>query len=256
MEGSIMERSQMENLNMENSQMERSQMERSQTENLNMENSKIGRSQTENLNMENSKMGFQIKNLNMSFNGVTLFRDFNLDIEEGTITCILGPSGCGKSTLLNIIGGIILPDSGTLIGFENKVFSYIFQEPRLLPWKTVRENIEFVLGRDLSPIQRRIEADRLIRKVKLDGFASYYPSQLSGGMRQRVSIARAFACHSDIILMDEPLNGLDFSLKESMMQWFSQIWKEDRRTVIFVTHNIDETQLLGGGTLARVVNLG
>jgi NitT/TauT family transport system ATP-binding protein len=215
-----------------------------------MTKSKAGNLQMDSSQMESSKidrshMGLQIKDLNKSFNGITLFKDFNLSLAESTITCILGPSGCGKSTLLNIIGKVILPDSGSLIGFDDKIFSYIFQEPRLLPWKTVRGNIEFVLGGNMSPSQRRSEADRLIHKVQLEGFANYYPSQLSGGMRQRVSIARAFACHSDIILMDEPLNGLDASLKQNMIEWFSQIWKEDRRTVIFVTHNVDEAQLLG-----------
>lgn len=194
---------------------------------------------------DNSQKSLLIKDLNKSFNGLTLFKDFNLSLAESTITCILGPSGCGKSTLLNIIGNVIQPDSGSLVGFEGKIFSYIFQEPRLLPWKTVRGNIEFVLDGDLSPSSRRKEADRLIENVQLEGFANYYPSQLSGGMRQRVSIARAFACHSDIILMDEPLNGLDSSLKKSMISWFTSIWKEDRRTVIFVTHNEDEAHLLG-----------
>lgn len=190
-------------------------------------------------------MALEINNLNKSFNGISLFRDFNLPLNESTITCILGPSGCGKTTLLNIIGRVIEPDSGTFKGFDNKVFSYIFQDPRLLPWKTVRGNIEFVLDSKLSPAQRRAEAEQLIQNVHLDGFSNHYPRQLSGGMRQRVSIARAFASHSDIILMDEPLNGLDFTLKQSMINWFSQIWTQDRRTVIFVTHNVDEAVLLG-----------
>ena len=190
-------------------------------------------------------MELRIQNLYKNFDGLSVFSDFNLALNENTITCILGPSGCGKTTLLNIIGGVVEPDGGSFVGFENKVFSYIFQEPRLLPWKTVRGNIEFVLGSTLSAAERKTEAERLIEHVQLEGFANYYPSQLSGGMRQRVSIARAFACKSDIILMDEPLNGLDYSLKQSMTKWFSQIWKEDRRTVIFVTHNVDEAVLLG-----------
>jgi NitT/TauT family transport system ATP-binding protein len=190
-------------------------------------------------------MGLQIKDLNKKFDNLTLFSDFDIHFEESTITCILGPSGCGKTTLLNIIGKIVEPQSGSLIGFENKVLSYIFQEPRLLPWKTVRGNIEFVLEENLSRSEKRRQAEELIRLVDLENFASYYPSQLSGGMRQRVSIARAFACHSDIILMDEPLSGLDITLKQSMINWFSGIWRTDRRTVIFVTHNVDEALMLG-----------
>jgi NitT/TauT family transport system ATP-binding protein len=93
--------------------------------------------------------------------------------------------------------------------------------------------------------ERKKQTNWLIRLVELEGFADYYPSQLSGGMRQRVSIARAFACPSDIILMDEPLNGLDIALKQNMIRWFTQIWKADRRTVIFVTHDVDEALMLG-----------
>jgi len=190
-------------------------------------------------------MALTVKNLNKRYAEKVLYSDFNIEFEEGTITCILGPSGCGKTTLLNILGGVNAPDSGELEGFGQKVASYIFQEPRLLPWKSVRDNIEFVLPRDLPALERSKEADRLIKNVELDGYADYYPSQLSGGMCQRVSIARAFACHSDIILMDEPLKGLDIVLKENMIKWFSQSWQTDKRTVIFVTHDVDEALLLG-----------
>ncbi len=120
----------------------------------------------------------------------------------------------------------------------------------MLPWKSVRENIEFVLdsvnnGEKVSARQREKEADKLIKRVELEEFANYYPSQLSGGMKQRVSIARAFAATSDIILMDEPLNGLDINLKHGMLKWFSQLWQQDKRTVIFVTHDIDDALILG-----------
>lgn len=190
-------------------------------------------------------MALRIDNLNKKYDDIRLYRDFSISFTEGIITCILGPSGCGKTTLLNIIGGIVKPDSGNMSGFEGKFMSYIFQDPRLLLWKTVRGNIEFVMEREMPLHERKKESDRLIRLVELDGFAGYYPSQLSGGMRQRVSIARAFACHSDIILMDEPLKGLDFALKQNMIKSFSRIWKTDRRTVIFVTHDVDESIMLG-----------
>lgn len=190
-------------------------------------------------------MALYINNISKEYSGIPVYRNFSINITEGIITCILGPSGCGKTTLLNIIGGIIPPDSGDLSGFEGKVMSYIFQDPRLLPWKTVRGNIEFVMNRDNDAAERSRQSDRLIRLVELDGFAGHYPSQLSGGMRQRVSVARAFACHSDIVLMDEPLKGLDIALKQNMIRSFSRIWKNDRRTVIFVTHDVDEALLLG-----------
>lgn len=168
-----------------------------------------------------------------------------MSFKENEITCILGPSGCGKTTLLHIIGGLIRPEGGILEGFNDKQLSYVFQDPRLLPWKTVRENIEFVLPRHLHAAQRKQQAEQLIRQVELEGFSCYYPSQLSGGMRQRVSIARAFAVSSDIILMDEPLKGLDAVLKQNLIQWFLPIWKADRRTVIFVTHDVEEALQLG-----------
>lgn len=190
-------------------------------------------------------MALQIDNLNKKYDEISLFRDFSISFTESIITCILGPSGCGKTTLLNIIGGIIRPDKGNLSGFEGKVMSYIFQDPRLLLWKTVRGNIEFVMNSDMPDKERHKESDRLIRLVELEGFDGYYPSQLSGGMRQRVSIARAFACHSDIILMDEPLKGLDIALKQNMIRSFTRIWKTDRRTVIFVTHDVGEALMLG-----------
>jgi NitT/TauT family transport system ATP-binding protein len=190
-------------------------------------------------------MALQICDLSKEYEGVSVYRDFNLNITEGRITCILGPSGCGKTTLLNIIGGITHPDGGKLSGFEGKVMSYIFQDPRLLPWKTARGNIEFVINRNSSVSERNKQSDRLIELVELTGFADHYPSQLSGGMRQRVSIARAFACPSDTILMDEPLKGLDIALKQNLIRSFSGIWKADRRTVIFVTHDVDEALMLG-----------
>jgi NitT/TauT family transport system ATP-binding protein len=190
-------------------------------------------------------MRLEIKDLHKKFGDLTLFSDFSIEFHEGTITSILGPSGCGKTTLLNIIGDVIKPDSGQLSGFSEKTISYIFQDPRLLPWKTVKENIDFVLGRDMPAEERKKITDQLIRLMELEDFAAYYPSKLSGGMRQRVSIARAFAYPSEIILMDEPLKGLDIKLKLSLIRIFSRMWQADKRTVIFVTHDVDEALLLG-----------
>lgn len=236
-------------------------------------------------------MNIVLKNICKGLGGRVIYDDFSVEFKECAISCILGPSGCGKTTLLNMVGGLILPDSGSIEGVEGKIFSYIFQEPRLLPWKTVRQNIEFVIedscsigaqksthnivtGKSIKCIGadrkirdfKRERADALIRQVELQGFADYYPSQLSGGMKQRVSIARAFACKSDIILMDEPLSGLDVSLKQNLMHWFSELWKSEdcglgqgkvqeqeasrnaRRTVLFVTHDVDEARMLGNIT--------
>lgn len=190
-------------------------------------------------------MGLEIRNLCKSFDKNSLFKDFNLRFPEATITCILGPSGCGKTTLLNIIANNISPDSGEFIGFDSKVVSYIFQDPRLLPWKTVADNIGFVLKNIVSQEEKNRIVNRFIRLVELSGFEDYYPEKLSGGMRQRVSIARAFAYPSDLILMDEPLKGLDIKLKLNLIKSFSRIWQTDKRTVIFVTHDVEEALLLG-----------
>ena len=190
-------------------------------------------------------MSLKIENLNKSFQDINLFKEFNIEIQENTISCILGPSGCGKTTLLNMIGNTIQADSGKFEGFNDKILSYIFQEPRLLPWKTVKENIAFIIKDEELTEDKSIIIDKYIRLVELDDFANYYPAKLSGGMKQRVAIARAFAYPSNLILMDEPLKALDLKLKLNLIKAFRRIWQSDKRTVIFVTHDIDEALLLG-----------
>lgn len=190
-------------------------------------------------------MSLKINNLYKSFGHVNLFKDFNIEISDKTITCILGPSGCGKTTLLNMISNTVQPDSGIFSGFDQKTLSYIFQEPRLLPWKTVRENISFVTKNQQNNENISELIDKYIRLVNLEEFADYYPSKLSGGMKQRVAIARAFAFPSNLILMDEPLKALDLKLKLNLISAFRKLWQYDQRTVIFVTHDIDEALLLG-----------
>lgn len=197
-------------------------------------------------------MSLTLSNIDKQFGNQQIFSDFSISFEEGRITCILGRSGCGKTTLLNIIGGLTAPDSGKLSGFDDRRFSYVFQETRLLPWKTVEGNIDFVLDHNVPEQKRKSHINNLLHMVKMADDAHLYPSQLSGGMSQRVSIARAFAVQSDIILMDEPFAGLDVSLKKTFIERFIEIWKSDRRTVICVTHDIDEALMLG----SRVIVLG
>ncbi|KYH34139.1 aliphatic sulfonates import ATP-binding protein SsuB [Clostridium tepidiprofundi DSM 19306] len=190
-------------------------------------------------------MPLQIRNLYKSFSTLKIFKNFNMTIHKNKINCILGPSGCGKTTLLNIIAGLESIDSGALVGFENKSLSFIFQEPRLLEWMTVWDNIDFVL-KDIFPKQKRqYIITNYLKTVDLLEFKNYYPKELSGGMKQRVSIARAFAYPSDILIMDEPFKGLDNKLKNTLIKSFLRLWLDDKRTIIFVTHDIDESLLLG-----------
>lgn len=190
-------------------------------------------------------MSFRLNNLDASFGDLIVLHGLTMDVEEHRLICILGPSGAGKTTLLNIISGTLKPDHGEIEGFEGKTISYLFQETRLLRWKTAEDNIDFVLKDHLTKAQRAEVINRYIEMVGLKEFRRYYPDQLSGGMKQRVAIARAFAYPSDILLMDEPFKGLDLQLKNSLMQAFINVWINDKRSVFFVTHDLDEALLLG-----------
>lgn len=190
-------------------------------------------------------MYIEIKNLSKSFKNLKVFKDFSIKIPENKITVIIGESGCGKTTLLNLIGGIYAADDGSFNNLKQRSISYIFQEPRLLEWKTVKDNIEFVL-KDIFPKDKRIKiTEKYIALVGLEKFSDYYPFQLSGGMSQRVAVARAFAFPSEILLMDEPFKQLDLKLKKDILYSFLDLWQKDRRTVIFVTHDIEEAVMLG-----------
>jgi len=192
----------------------------------------------------------QIKNLTHVYKGskrvppLIVYENFHLDIPEGKVTCVMGPSGCGKTTFLNIISGLTKPQSGIFSGFDRKTVSCIFQEPRLLPWKTTSQNIDYVL-KDLYPVKQREEKiKKYLDLVELSTFKDYWPDKLSGGMKQRLNIARAFAYPSNLLLMDEPFKGLDLQLKISLLNSFNLLWENDRRTVIFVTHDPDEALYL------------
>ncbi len=186
-----------------------------------------------------------LRHIEKSFDGLKVLEDLTIEVEEGTLTCILGPSGSGKTTLLNIIAGIVKPDAGEMVGFAGHRVSYIFQETRLLKWKTVKGNIEFVLKDQLPPAVRKETVSRYLQLVGLQEFRDYYPEKLSGGMKQRVSLARAFAYPADILLMDEPFVALDLSLKLSLMRSFLDLWLAEPRSTFFVTHDIQEALFLG-----------
>jgi NitT/TauT family transport system ATP-binding protein len=190
-------------------------------------------------------MDYTLEHIFKSWEDLKLFEDFSVKFKAGIITCMLGPSGCGKTTLLNMLNGHVQPDSGSIQGLEDKRISYVFQEPRLLPWKTVTENVMFVLKGVFTQEEARHRAWKYLEMVELKDFRDYYPSQLSGGMKQRVSLARAFSYPADLILMDEPFSSLDARLKENLLKAFIRLWEIDQRTVVFVTHEPDEAIQVG-----------
>jgi NitT/TauT family transport system ATP-binding protein len=173
--------------------------------------------------------------------------DINLDIPHGQFTCLLGPSGCGKSTLLNAIAGFALPSSGSILAGGTTVREpgpdrgMVFQEYALFPWMTVEDNIGFGLeikGLPKAAIAQRI--DSLLAMLSLSDFRQRFPKDLSGGMRQRVAIARVLALDSPIMLMDEPFGALDALTRRNLQDELLRIWAELKKTIIFVTHSIEE----------------
>ena len=187
----------------------------------------------------------RIEALRKSFGDLQLFDGLSLEFPAGEVSVLLGPSGCGKTTLLNILAGIEEPDGGTIEGVRERRISYLFQEPRLIPWRTIQQNLEFVLYSVTEAPERRLRAETLLARVGLADFAGSYPDELSGGMRQRVVIARAFAYPGEILLMDEPLQALDLARKLDLAGWFLDLWAESRPTTLFVTHDIQEALVLG-----------
>jgi NitT/TauT family transport system ATP-binding protein len=199
--------------------------------------------------MENEKKYLvKVRNLYKYFDGSLVLGNLNLDIEKDKITVITGPSGCGKTTLLNIISGIEKPDSGEII-LEDDSISYIFQEDRLLPNLTVYRNIEFVLKSTMPPQEAKPIIERYLGLVRLTAARDKYPDQLSGGMKRRVAMARAFAYRSDLLIMDEPFKGLDDELKREILEEFLRVYRQDRRTVILVTHDKAEAEFLGDAVI-------
>src|SRR5262249_22014401 len=192
----------------------------------------------------------------------------DLDVAPGELVCLLGPSGCGKSTLLNVIAGFVEPDEGVVETFGRPVTgpgpdrAMVFQEYALFPWMTVAENIAF--GLEIKGVPPDSVVDALLDKLSLKGFSDRYPKDLSGGMRQRVAIARALAIESPMLLMDEPFGALDALTRRSMQDELLRIWSELKRTILFVTHGIDESVYLADrgvtmtyrpGTVKKIVDV-
>ncbi|UTY60737.1 ABC transporter ATP-binding protein [Massilia sp. erpn] len=178
---------------------------------------------------------------------VVALKDIALEIPQGQFVCLLGPSGCGKSTLLNAVAGFSLPSSGRITVDGREVTApgpergMVFQEYALFPWMTVAENIAFGLEiKGLDKARIKATVDQLLQMLSLGDFRSRYPKDLSGGMRQRVAIARVLALDSPIMLMDEPFGALDALTRRNLQDELLRIWAELKKTIIFVTHSIEE----------------
>jgi ABC-type nitrate/sulfonate/bicarbonate transport system ATPase subunit/flavin-dependent dehydrogenase len=201
--------------------------------------------------MTDSASAVEVRGLWMSFPGkkegepIHVLERVHLEVKKGEFVCIVGPSGCGKSTLLNIVGGFAVPTRGEVLVDGEPVDGpdprriFVFQENGVFPWLTVHDNIGFGLTKKAAAERRRIIA-HYVEMVGLKGFESAYPRELSGGMRQRVEIARALAANPDLLYMDEPFGALDFITRLKMRADLVRIWQEERKTVLFVTHDIEE----------------
>lgn len=183
---------------------------------------------------------------------VVAFRNVELKVRSNEVLCIVGPSGCGKTTLLRCIGGLLAPSSGRILIDGEAVHSprggvaIVFQHFGLLPWKTVADNVAFGLKMAGGPRQQVAErADHYIGLVGLRGFEQHYPYQLSGGMQQRVGLARALAIDPEILLMDEPFASVDAQTREVLQEELLQLHERERKTMVFITHSIDEAIVLG-----------
>jgi NitT/TauT family transport system ATP-binding protein len=188
---------------------------------------------------------FSIKNLTKTYQGknqnVEAIKHIDLDIKPGEFVSIVGPSGCGKTTLLKLCAKLINPTTGTIKGAEAKDISLVFQQPVLLGWLTVKQNI--MLPTKLEK-QQQINYEKLLNIVQLKGYSQSYPQELSGGMKQRVAIARSLISNPKIILMDEPFAALDEQLREELNDQLLAIHKKIKPTIIFVTHSISEAVYL------------
>jgi NitT/TauT family transport system ATP-binding protein len=189
----------------------------------------------------------------------------NLKIEPGEFISVIGPSGCGKTTLMNIIAGFLQPTSGRVLIDDREINGpgpdrgVVFQQYAVFPWMTVRENVEFGLtlqANKKSAAERKEIADRFIDLVGLRDFTHCYPKELSGGMKQRVAIARAYAVNPEVLLMDEPFGALDAQTRQFMQESLLSILEKERKTVIFITHGVEEATFLSTRVVAMATRPG
>jgi NitT/TauT family transport system ATP-binding protein len=201
----------------------------------------------------------ELDGVTLSYTGTPVLRDLTLAVQPGEILVLTGPSGCGKSTVLRALAGLLTPDAGRVsadgapVAGTSRDRGMVFQDSALLPWRSVRSNIELALKLRGEPRPtRRARADRWIDEVGLTGFADYLPKSLSGGMRQRVQLARGLAGAPRAVMMDEPFGALDAQTRAAMQRLLIATWRAHPTTIVFVTHDVDEALILGD----RVAVLG
>ncbi len=197
-------------------------------------------------------MELRLDGLHHGYGDIEVLRGIDLDIPAGRVVCIVGPSGCGKSTLLRLIGGLELPDRGSVIQIgeppEDSLnpLTYIFQDFALLPWRTVEGNVRLVLeDHDFARSETARIVDDVLSRTRLSEFGNAFPRQLSGGMKQRVAIARALAVSPAFLLMDEPLSALDAQTRELLLDDLIDLWTRERFSAVYITHNLHEAVRLG-----------
>jgi NitT/TauT family transport system ATP-binding protein len=197
-------------------------------------------------------MSLELDQVRLSYTGVPVIDGLSLSVRPGEILVLTGPSGCGKSTVLRALAGLLRPDDGRVLADGAVVTTtsgdrgMVFQENALLPWRTVRSNIELALRLRGEPrASRREQAQRWITEVGLTGFDHYLPKSLSGGMRQRVQLARGLAGAPRAVMMDEPFGALDTQTRAAMQRLLIDAWRAHPTTIVFVTHDVDEALLLG-----------
>ena len=194
-----------------------------------------------------SSSPLRLERVSHAYGPVEVLRDLNVEVAQGEFLALVGPSGCGKTTLLGLLAGALTPASGRV--YRNGQTRRVFQQGGLLPWLTAAENITLGLRGITNEGERKRQLEELLGLIRLEGFAGHYPHQLSGGMRQRVELARALAGEADILLMDEPFSALDYQTRLRMRGELVSMLRARPRTVVFVTHDIEEAAQLADRVL-------
>lgn len=203
------------------------------------------------MNNENDKMILKLENISVKYDNKLIVEDINLYLNEGELVCILGVSGSGKSTIFNAIAGLIKPDSGSIFKNDKDItgkvgnVSYMLQKDLLFPFKTIMENVILpMIIRGIKKKEAKEKAFPYFKQFGLEGLENKYPSELSGGMRQRVALLRTYMCQQEVFLLDEPFNALDAITKHKIHNWYLGIVQKMKMSTLFISHDIDEAILL------------